>query len=149
VHDRSEPKINMIYSWFQTFAIFRMKVLKEPLTPTMKTEWTECYETSAHKIQAPRYLPTERIHQFDLVSVWRGICYILCSYPPCSILYLVKFVCVFWCLFFGITGIWISQEGIPLCLFCSDMQTLTEICHALYKKEDGPVDIFHVRYMNL
>jgi hypothetical protein len=53
----------------------------------MKAEETECSETSAYKIQTPGYNPKERIHEFDLVSVWRCICFILCLYAPCSIFY--------------------------------------------------------------
>jgi hypothetical protein len=53
----------------------------------MKTENTECSETSAPKFRTPEYHPKERIREFDLVSVWRGICYIFCLYAPCNILY--------------------------------------------------------------
>jgi len=49
-----------------------MNILKELLTPHMKTERTECSETSAHKIQTPGYHPKERIHEFDLVSIWQA-----------------------------------------------------------------------------
>ena len=54
---------------------------------TAYEDGTECSETSVHKIQTPGYHPKERIRECDLVSVWRGICYILWSCSPCNILY--------------------------------------------------------------
>ena len=64
-----------------------MNVLKEPFTPSMNTEQTESSETSAPKIQTLGYHPKERIYEFDLVSVWRGI-----------ILHVVLYGCETWSL---------------------------------------------------
>ena len=59
--------LNFMYRCFETLCRFHLHRWCEQefslLTPPMKMEPTECFETSAHKIQMPENHPKERIQQ--------------------------------------------------------------------------------------
>jgi len=45
----------------------------------MKLEQTECFETSAHKIQRPENHPTERIQLNSCTYIWQWSHLLFCS----------------------------------------------------------------------